>query len=618
MSATQDALAHLYAEHHDPVLRFLRSRAPHHAEDLVSEVFAVAVRRSDAIPVGAERAWLFGVAKNVLRDHQRAQRRASALIDELEAHATAAVPGPEPAAIGAAMNELPRTERAVLALTGLEGLSSAEAAQRLGMSPGSTRNAMVRARKNLAVQLVGLGLLATIALVAIVVGRRDRTQEPAAPQVASSLATQLRSAGSVSAVADVSDPTGSGRYSLRVDRRTGRQAFGLGDGVVGRGPLRGKLAFTGRAGMPQARVEQVVRRSERVVAALRTITEGQVAGLIADGAAGRARMLTVGTGASQRSTVEGTVVGFGGARLDLRVAFGGQPTTLRRVQARPTGSRTAWTTLDVSRWRLAAPIAGATPAPTPRPTPPPTSTPAPTPSPGPSQRTSSTVTPAQAARNRALVASTPRYTGTTGAVRYSETRTRLSDSRGYDISRTWTEVGGGHRTHDITLGYDRHGKPTGGREMWWADALWVVARLSRRGKRMMPSVAVVCPTPRTTDATDPTERVFDFDADDFWDPAKAQGLRPGQRLRGRDTLHGTRTGENGWSYQLWFDARTHAPMRYRFRAGNLARITAQTTDVLAWRKRQPGGPRRVSIRIFRSAFGCRICVRTAAPYRALL
>ncbi len=45
------------------MLRFLRARAPQHAEDLLSEVFAVAVRRADAIPAGAERAWLFGVAK---------------------------------------------------------------------------------------------------------------------------------------------------------------------------------------------------------------------------------------------------------------------------------------------------------------------------------------------------------------------------------------------------------------------------------------------------------------------------------------------------------------------------------------------------------------------------
>lgn len=590
MSATQDELALLFAEHHDPVLRFLRSRAPHHAEDLVSEVFAVAVRRRDAIPTGAERAWLFGVAKNVLRDHQRAQRRATALIDELEAHTPAAAPGPEPAAIGAAMNELPHTERAVLALTGLEGLSSAEAAERLGMSPGSTRNAMVRARKNLAVQLVAFGLLATLALVAVVLGRRDRSGEGAAPQVAAKLAEQLASAGAVSAVADASDPVAPGRYSLRVDRRTGRQSFGLGGGVVGRGPLRGELTYSGRAGTPRARVEQVARRSERVVAAMRTITEGQVAGLIADGAAGRARMLTVGSGASQRSTVEGTVVGFGGTRLALRVAFGGAPATLRRVQARPAGSRTAWTTLEVGRWRLAAPVPSSSPAPTPQPTPTPGAAPTPAPTPTPAARNRFSVTPAQAAKNRALVASTPRYTGTTGAVRYSELRTRLGDSDRYEVSRTWNEIGGGHRTHDVTIGYDAKGRALGGREMWWADAMWVVASLSRRGERLMPTVAVVCPTPRADPAGDTTERVFDFDADDFWNVATAQDVRPDGKLRGHDTLRGTRTSDSGWTFTIWFEARTKAPMRYRFRAGNIARMPLQTTDVLAWRKRQAGGP----------------------------
>lgn len=589
MSATQDSLSHLFAEHHAAVLAFLRSRAPQHAEDLLSEVFAVAVRRAEAIPAGAERAWLFGVAKNVLRDHQRAQRRAAALIDELEAHAPTSAPGPEPVTIGAAMNELPQTERAVLALTGLEGLSSTEAAERLGMSPGSTRNAMVRARKNLAVQLVGFGMLMTIALVAVIHGRRDRSGERAAPQVAATLAKQLASAGAVSAVAEVSDPTAPGRYSLKVDRRTGRQRFGLAEGVVGRGPLRGALRFTGRAGMPQARVEQVARRSERVVAAMRTITEGQVAGLIADGAAGRARMTTVGAGASQRSTVEGTVLGFGGQRLRLRVAFGGAPATLQRVQARAVGSGTSWTTLDVGRWRLAAPaVAAPTPTPTPRATP--TPSPSPSPTPTPEARRRFTVTPAQAAKNRALVASTPRYTGVTGAVRYSKLRTHLEGSAGYEVSRSWTEIGGGRRTHNITIGYDEKGRSVGGREMWWADAMWVVATLSRRGERLMPTVAVVCPTTPSPPTVDTTERVFDFEADDFWNLAKAQDVGPGTPLRGRETLRGTRTSDNGWTFSIWLDARTRMPMRYRFRAGNIADMPLQTTDVLAWRKRQAGGP----------------------------
>lgn len=589
MSATQDSIAILFSEHHDAVLGFLRSRAPQHAEDLLSEVFAVAVRRSDAIPVGAERAWLFGVAKNVLRDHQRAQRRASALLDELEAHAVSSAPGPEPAVIGAAMNALPQTERAVLALTGLEGLSSAEAAERLGMSAGSTRNAMVRARKNLAVQLVGFGLLATLALVAVVIGRRDRAGERTAPQLASTLAKQLASAGTVSAVAEASDPTGSGRYSLRVDRRAGRQAFGLGAGVVGRGPLRGTLDYSGPAGTPRARVDAVVRRSERVVAAMRTITEGQVAALIADGAAGRARMLTVGSGASQRSTVEGTVVGFGGQRLQLRVAFGGAPATLRRVQARPAGTGTSWTTLEVGRWRLAAPVASApsSPAPTPSTTPAPTPTPRPAPTSTP--RTRSTVTPVQAAKNRALVASTPRYSGSTGAVRYSETRTRMSGSKGYDVTKSWREIGGGHRSYERTVTYDAQGRAKGGREVWWSDSMWVMASLTQSGERLMPSVAVTCPVAPPAGQSD--ERFMSFDADDFWDPANAEHLTPGRPLRGRPTLRGVRTGDPGFTYKLWFDARTKEPMRVRVRMAALGRSKAmdQVTDILAWRKRQAGG-----------------------------
>ncbi len=472
----------------------------------------------------------------MLRDHQRAQRRASALIDELEAHALTSAPGPEPVAIGAAMNELPQTERAVLALTGLEGLSSAEAAERLGMSRGARATRWCAPART--------SPCSSWALAARDAGaRRDRHRPTrpvgtrTAPQLAAKLAEQLSSAGSVSAVGTASDPS---RRPLLAARRSphGRQRFGLGDGVVGRGPLRGALTFTGRAGTPQARVDQVARRSERVVAAMRTITEGQVAGLIADGAAGRARMLTVGS-APASAPRSGTVVGFGGQRLQLRVAFGGAPATLRRVQARPVGTRTEWTTLDVGRWSLAAPArpprrrqldhdANAR-----------TNADA-------DARTAAgrfAVTPVQAARNRALVASTPRYTGSTGAVRYSETRTRLSGRKGYDVTKSWREIGGGHRSYERTVCYDVHGRAQGGREVWWSDSMWVMASLTPKGERLMPNVAVTCPVAPPAGQSD--ERFMSFDADDFWDPARAEHLTPGRVLRGRPTLRGVRTAIQG-------------------------------------------------------------------------
>src|SRR4051794_20413995 len=65
-----DAFAVFYRRHLDPVVAFLRRRvpAPEHAFDLAAETFAVvALQAADFRGEGAATAWLYGIARNLLR-----------------------------------------------------------------------------------------------------------------------------------------------------------------------------------------------------------------------------------------------------------------------------------------------------------------------------------------------------------------------------------------------------------------------------------------------------------------------------------------------------------------------------------------------------------------------
>ena len=154
--ARQDrrAFAALYDTYVDPVYRycFRRLGSREMAEDATSLVFAKALA---ALPSYHDdgpsfRSWLFAIAHNVITDVLRAQRRdlpLTALVD-LASHR----PTPEEEAV---RTEEQQTVRALLALLPagearllelrLAGLSGAEIAAVLGMTPGAVRVAHHRA-----------------------------------------------------------------------------------------------------------------------------------------------------------------------------------------------------------------------------------------------------------------------------------------------------------------------------------------------------------------------------------------------------------------------------------------------------------------------------------------
>jgi RNA polymerase sigma-70 factor (ECF subfamily) len=126
------------------------------AEDLTAEVFFRALKsfpRFDPA-IGSPRAWLFRIAQNALRDHQRQARRrpvvSIANLRDLEYQA----PSPEErllweeevAGLLSAMAELSSADREVIGLCyGSSEISIAEAGEILGVSAAAVRTRLWRA-----------------------------------------------------------------------------------------------------------------------------------------------------------------------------------------------------------------------------------------------------------------------------------------------------------------------------------------------------------------------------------------------------------------------------------------------------------------------------------------
>jgi len=158
------ALEAFYRRHIDAVGRFVARRVddPHTAADLTADVFLGAIDSAASYrggPGGA-RAWLYGVARNVVAEERRrsarewqASRRIAGhrllepddvarLVEQLDAQARARH-------TYQAVTKLPERDRAVVELVSVDGLTIAEAAEVLGLRPVSVRVRLHRARRRL-------------------------------------------------------------------------------------------------------------------------------------------------------------------------------------------------------------------------------------------------------------------------------------------------------------------------------------------------------------------------------------------------------------------------------------------------------------------------------------
>jgi RNA polymerase sigma-70 factor (ECF subfamily) len=147
----------LYRVHGRAVLAYALRRVEQRedAADVVAETFLVAWRRLGEVPSGdGARLWLYGVARRVIANLRRSERRrtrlgqrlAETLRTELATH-----PAPRGGAAEAlrAMAELGEEDRELLLLVSWEGLSPGEAAKVLEISSLAARSRLHRARRRL-------------------------------------------------------------------------------------------------------------------------------------------------------------------------------------------------------------------------------------------------------------------------------------------------------------------------------------------------------------------------------------------------------------------------------------------------------------------------------------
>ena len=147
----------LYAAVYADLLRFVQRRtAPDHAEDVVAEALLVLWRRLEQVPddAGEARAWAFGIARNILLNVQRGERRREALGIRIADTADTAVEAEDELTatridLARAWNRLSEVHQEALGLAVFEQLAAAQAAAVLGISPVAFRLRLSRARRAL-------------------------------------------------------------------------------------------------------------------------------------------------------------------------------------------------------------------------------------------------------------------------------------------------------------------------------------------------------------------------------------------------------------------------------------------------------------------------------------
>jgi RNA polymerase sigma factor (sigma-70 family) len=155
-----EQFAGLFDRHAAAVHRYLGRRVGELAEDLLSETFLIAFRRRSAYRAEhvEVRPWLLGIATNVVRGHERTERRRYRLL--ARAATSPEENGPDPADSGdrldaqalrgplaAALAALKRPDRDALLLFAWGDLGYEEIAAVLGVPVGTVRSRLHRARR---------------------------------------------------------------------------------------------------------------------------------------------------------------------------------------------------------------------------------------------------------------------------------------------------------------------------------------------------------------------------------------------------------------------------------------------------------------------------------------
>ncbi|BCJ36456.1 DNA-directed RNA polymerase sigma-70 factor [Actinocatenispora thailandica] len=160
-TALTERFGRLFTEHAPGLQRYLARRVgASAAEDIVAETFLTALRRRasyDPDRAGI-RAWLYGIAGNQLKQHERTEMRRLRATSRLAAGDTAGTDHAEAVGdrvdaayrvgqLAAALSQLPPGDRDVLLLTSWAGLDATEIGQVLHIPPGTVRSRLHRVRR---------------------------------------------------------------------------------------------------------------------------------------------------------------------------------------------------------------------------------------------------------------------------------------------------------------------------------------------------------------------------------------------------------------------------------------------------------------------------------------
>lgn len=136
----------------------MRRVGPAATDDVVSEVFTAVWRRIDRVDPEAERAWIYGVARNLIKNQWRSRRRQQRLTNRVSWMKGDVPPQPDAITVRnaertevlAAVRNLSAKDREILMLSGWDELSGPEIAQVLGISKAAAQQRLHRAKRRLA------------------------------------------------------------------------------------------------------------------------------------------------------------------------------------------------------------------------------------------------------------------------------------------------------------------------------------------------------------------------------------------------------------------------------------------------------------------------------------
>lgn len=166
-----ERFAEIFDAYHREIHRYVAGRLSiGHADDVAAETFLVAFRGRDRFVgrAGQVRAWLYGIATNLIRRHRRDEERKYRALGRAGSFQRAERgDGDDDRAVArvdalgvqrdlmAAMRSLRPRDRDVLSLVALADLSYAEVADALGISQGTVASRLNRARKAVRAALGG-------------------------------------------------------------------------------------------------------------------------------------------------------------------------------------------------------------------------------------------------------------------------------------------------------------------------------------------------------------------------------------------------------------------------------------------------------------------------------